>query len=108
MAWCSTATYSDGSHVADVGAWGECADTCAACQVRERHVVTRMIMLPRWCQDLLLARHVCFPSPGGKQCPPIVRNVTPRPLSQRRDLHQLRPLAVGRGGGGAALVLHPH
>ena len=45
MAWCSTATYSDGSHVADVGAWGECADTCAACQVRERHVVTRMIVL---------------------------------------------------------------
>ena len=34
VAWCSTATYSDGSHVADVGAWGECADTCAACQVR--------------------------------------------------------------------------
>ena len=39
---------------------------------------------------------------------PHERNVTSRLHSQRRDLHQLHPLAVGRGGGGAALVLHPH
>ena len=29
--WCSTATDSSGSHIPDIGAWGECPDTCDTC-----------------------------------------------------------------------------
>ena len=29
--WCSTATDSSGAHISDIGAWGECPDTCDTC-----------------------------------------------------------------------------
>ena len=29
--WCSTATDRSGAHIADIGEWGECPDTCNTC-----------------------------------------------------------------------------